>query len=50
MRLRSVPSGLVPVIAMPAVSFQSRAEVVAQPASRAASVSVVPGWPFFMYP
>jgi hypothetical protein len=85
MRLRCVPSGLVPVLAMPGVSFQSLVVVVvaqpanwawcercvtdcphgspflrsracsgvppgscaagvAQPASRAASVSVVPEW------
>ena len=31
MRLRSVPSGLVPVVAMPGVSFQSLALGVARP-------------------
>ena len=30
--------------------LSSFAPVVGQPASRAASRSVVPGWPFFMYP
>lgn len=31
MRLRSVPSGLVPVVAMPGVYFQSLADGLAQP-------------------
>jgi hypothetical protein len=31
--LRSVPSGLTPVVAMPGVSFQSRAEQVGHPAN-----------------
>ncbi len=36
MRLRSVPSGLVPVVAMPGVSFQSLALGVAHPLANCA--------------
>jgi len=42
MRLRSVPSGLVPVVAMPGVSFQSRALGVAQPLTECAAVQSQP--------
>lgn len=36
MRLRSEPSGLVPVVAMPGVSFQSLADGLAHPLANCA--------------
>lgn len=46
--VRSEPSGFVPVVDIPGVSFQSLALAVGQLAISAASYSVVPGLPLIM--